>query len=43
MYDHGSQRITGKVEEALKANLDRIAKIKESINMLEGQNDELAK
>ena len=43
MHDYGNWQLQGKIEEAIKANLDRIARLKDSIDKIEGQNGELAK
>ena len=41
--DFGNARLQGKIEQALKANLDRIADMKNNMARLESTNDELAK
>ena len=43
MSDHGAMKINSKIEEAIKANLDRIANLKDAINQVENENTELAK
>ena len=41
--DFGNARLQGKIEQALKANLERIADMKNNMARLESTNDELAK
>ena len=41
--DYGGKRLSGKIEEALTANLARITALKNEIAKFENENDELAK
>ena len=43
LSNYGSSKINSKIEEAIKANLDRIAGLKDAINVVENENAELAK
>ena len=41
--DFGSNRLAGKIEDAIKKNLERIGELKQHIGRTESENDELAK
>lgn len=41
--DAGTKRLQDKIEQAIKANLGKIAGLKDIINRTENENDELAK
>ena len=43
MIDYGNGVLHSKIADAIKANLDRIARLKDSIDKIEDENGELAK